>query len=83
MKATDKFAQKIPSKITWQLEETKTGFSAFAEQFSIYTTADDLESLMPQLNEAAALYFEIPDEETISVIQSMLIFKLFSSTTKS
>jgi predicted RNase H-like HicB family nuclease len=71
MKATDKFAQKIPSKITWQLEETKTGFSAFAEQFSIYTTADDLESLMPQLNEAAALYFEIPDEETISFRHSI------------
>jgi transcriptional regulator with XRE-family HTH domain len=73
MKATDKFAQKIPSKIAWQLEETKTGFSAFAEQFSIYTTADDLESLMPQLNEAAALYFEIPDEETISFRHSIYV----------
>ena len=71
MKATNKMAQKKTSKINWQLEETKTGFSAFAEQFSIYTTAGNLESLIPQLNEAAALYFEIPAVETISFRHSI------------
>ena len=53
----------VPSRITWQLEETKTGFSAYSEKFPIYSTARDLESLMPQLNEAAALYFEVSEEE--------------------
>jgi len=55
----------VPSRITWRLEETKTGFSAFSDKYPIYSTARDLESLMPQLNEAAALYFALPaDEET-------------------
>ena len=53
----------VPSRITWQLEETKTGFSAYSEKFPIYSTARDLESLIPQLNEAAALYFEVSEEE--------------------
>jgi hypothetical protein len=53
----------IPTRITWQLEETKTGFSAYSEKYPIYSTARDLESLMPQLNEAAALYFEVPEKE--------------------
>ena len=53
----------VPSRITWQLEETKTGFSAYSEKFPIYSTARDLESLMPQLNEAAALYFAVSEEE--------------------
>jgi transcriptional regulator with XRE-family HTH domain len=53
----------VPSRITWQLEETKTGFSAYSEKFPIYSSARDLESLMPQLNEAAALYFEVSEEE--------------------
>ncbi|MFM2201079.1 MAG: hypothetical protein RL040_279 [Bacteroidota bacterium] len=53
----------VPSRITWQLEETKTGFSAYSEKFPIYSSARDLESLMPQLNEAAALYFEVLEEE--------------------
>ena len=53
----------IPTRITWQLEETKTGFSAYSEKYPIYSTASDLESLMPQLNEAAALYFEVSEEE--------------------
>ena len=63
---TKKAAQQknsVPSRITWQLEETKTGFSAYSEKFPIYSTARDLESLMPQLNEAAALYFEVSSEE--------------------
>jgi hypothetical protein len=53
----------IPTRITWQLEETKTGFSAYSEKYPIYSTARDLESLIPQLNEAAALYFEVPEKE--------------------
>jgi transcriptional regulator with XRE-family HTH domain len=53
----------VPSRITWQLEETKTGFSAYSEKFPIYSSARDLESLMHQLNEAAALYFEVSEEE--------------------
>lgn len=73
MKTKKKSAQKLPSKIKWQLEETKTGFSAFAEEFSLYTTAGDLESLMPQLNEAAALYFEIPAEAKISFKHSICV----------
>ena len=52
-----------PSAITWQLEETKTGFSAYCEKYPLYSTARTLESLMPQLNEAAALYFGISNEE--------------------
>jgi hypothetical protein len=55
----------IPSRITWRLEETKTGFSAYSDKYPIYSTARDLESLMPQLNEAAALYFALPADDEI------------------
>lgn len=54
----------LPSRIVWYLEETKTGFSAYAEKYPIYSTASDLESLMPTLNEAAALYFELTEEDS-------------------
>ena len=73
MKANKKSAQKIPTKIKWQVEQTKTGFSAFAEQYAIYTTADKLETLMPQLNESAALYFEIPVEDQTSFQHSIRV----------
>jgi hypothetical protein len=68
----------IPSRITWQLEETKTGFSAYSVNYPIYSTARNLESLIPQLNEAAGLYFAVSDEEEFPFRHSLRIdFRAF------
>lgn len=63
----------LPSCITWRLEETKTGFSAYSDKYPIYSTARDLESLMPQLNEAAALYFALAGDDEIEFRHSLHI----------
>jgi hypothetical protein len=67
-----------PSGITWQLEKTKTGFSAYSEKYPIYSTARNLELLMPKLNEAAALYFGLPEDKDVQFRHTVHIdFQLF------
>ena len=48
-------------KIKMTVEKTRTGYSAFAEDFPVYTTGKDLESLKAQILEALNLYFEDAD----------------------
>jgi len=50
-------------KINMIVEKTETGFSAYSEEYSIYTTGRTITELMDNAYEAANLYFE--DEEVI------------------
>jgi len=51
-------------KINMILEQTDTGFSAYAEDYPIYTTGKSMPDLINQAYEAAQLYFE--EEKIIS-----------------
>lgn len=55
------------------VEKTDTGFSAFSEEYPIYTTGKTITALMSNGLEAANLYFE---EEKIIVTQENLRFEL-------
>lgn len=55
------------------VEKTDTGFSAFSEEYPIYTTGKTITELMSNGLEAANLYFE---EEKIIVTQENLRFEL-------
>jgi predicted RNase H-like HicB family nuclease len=45
-------------KIEMIVERTKTGYSAFAEKHSVFTTGESLEELKKQMIEALNLYFK-------------------------
>ena len=66
MKTTNK-------KIKMMVEKTDTGFSAFCEDYSIYTTGRTVPELMNNALEAANLYFE---EEKIVIAQENLKFDI-------
>lgn len=63
----------IREKIKMIVEKTDTGFSAFSEEYPIYTTGKTITALMSNGLEAANLYFE---EEKIIVTQENLRFEL-------
>jgi predicted RNase H-like HicB family nuclease len=50
-------------KINMIVEKTETGFSAYSEEYSIYTTGRTITELIDNAYEAANLYFE--DEQVI------------------
>ena len=45
-------------KITIYIEKTKTGFSAYSDQYGIFTTGKSIPALIENTIEAANLYFE-------------------------
>ena len=45
-------------KIEMIVERTKTGYSAYAEKYPVYTVGSSLEELKANLLEAINLYFE-------------------------
>ncbi|MBK8955156.1 MAG: XRE family transcriptional regulator [Saprospiraceae bacterium] len=45
-------------KVEFIVEKTKSGFSAYAEDFPIYTTGKNLAELIGNANEATQLYFD-------------------------
>ena len=45
-------------KVEMIIERTKTGYSAYAEKYSVYTVARSLEALKANMVEALNLYFE-------------------------
>ena len=45
-------------KILVRIEKTKTGFSAYSEDYPVYTTGATINELLDNSNEAFALYFE-------------------------
>ncbi len=48
----------VLKKITVTLEKTSTGFSAFANDYPVYTTGKDIPELIGNTIEALNLYFE-------------------------
>lgn len=45
-------------KITLHVEKTETGYSAYAEDYLVYTVGNNLEELKSNIMEALNLYFE-------------------------
>lgn len=59
-------------KITFTVEKTDTGFSAYANENSVFTTGKTIPELMNNALEASQLYFE---EDTIEVQNENLRFE--------
>ena len=66
MKTTNK-------KIKMMVEKTDTGFSAFAEDYSIYTTGRTIPELIDNALEAANLCFA---DDNIQIVQENLKFEI-------
>jgi transcriptional regulator with XRE-family HTH domain len=65
--------KRLKKKITMIVEKTDTGFSAFSEEFPIYTTGRTVGELMNNSLEAASLNFE---EENILITKDNLKFEI-------
>ncbi len=60
-------------KIVMIMEKTKTGFSAYSRDYSIFTTGKTISELLDNAFEAANLYFE---EEKIQIIHENIRFEI-------
>ncbi len=63
----------LRKKITMIVEKTDTGFSAFSEEYPIYTTGKTITELMNNALEAANLNFE---EKNLTITQENLKFEV-------
>lgn len=63
----------IRKKIKMIVEKTNTGFSAFSEEYPIFTTGRTIPELMENALEAANLYLE---DEQVTVTQENLKFEI-------
>jgi len=60
-------------KITMTVEKTDTGFSAFSEDYPIFTTGQSIPELINNTYEATEFYFE---EESVKVNQNDIKFEI-------
>lgn len=64
-------AQKIRKKVAVKVEKTKTGFSAFAVDYPVFTTGKTMAELSKNIVEALNLYFEddgiVVDEKDVKL----------------
>lgn len=60
-------------KILMTVEKTNTGFSAFSEDYPIFTTGQSIPELINNTYEATKFYFE---EETIKFMQDDIKFEI-------
>ncbi len=67
------FMKTMKKKIIMILERTRTGFSAYAQEYPIYTSAETIPELLNNAFEAANLYFE---EETIFIAHENIMFEI-------
>jgi transcriptional regulator with XRE-family HTH domain len=63
----------LRKKIKMLVEKTDTGFSAFSEEYPIYTTGRTIAELMNNALEAASLNFE---EDKIEITQDKIKFEI-------
>ena len=63
----------IKKKIKLTVEKTDTGFSAFSNDYPIYTTGRTIPELIDNALEASNLYFE---EENVKVVHENLKFEI-------
>jgi hypothetical protein len=68
---------KDQKKLIKVVEKTSTGFSAFAEKYSIFTTAKSIPELLNNAFEAAEMFFEGDFKITRTDIQFELDFQQF------
>jgi len=61
----------VKNKINIIIEKTSTGFSAYSEDYAIFTTARTIPELIGNTVEAANLYFE---DEKIAITQENINF---------
>lgn len=65
--------KKLKKKIKIMVEKTNTGFSAFSEDYPIFTTGKTIPELMDNALEAIQLYFE---DDNIEVNHDNLKFEI-------
>ena len=63
----------IKKKIKMMVEKTDTGFSAFSEDYPVYTTGRTIAELIDNAYEATNLYFE---EQNIQIAHENLKFEI-------
>ena len=70
--------KKLKKKIKMIVEKTNTGFSAFSEDYSVFTTGKSMPELVNNAYEAANLYFEDKNFEVVlENLQFEIDFKQF------
>lgn len=65
--------KKLKKKIKFVVEKTETGFSAFSEEYAVFTTGQTIPELVNNASEAANLYFE---EKGIELTHENLQFEI-------
>lgn len=60
-------------RITMTVEKTNTGFSAYSEEYPIFTTGQSIPELMNRAYEATELYFE---EEKVKIAPTDIKFEI-------
>lgn len=65
--------KKLKKKIKFVVEKTETGFSAFSEEYAVFTTGKTIPELVNNASEAANLYFE---EKGIELTHENLQFEI-------
>ena len=65
--------KKLRKKVKMIVEKTETGFSAFSEEYAVFTTGKTIPELVNNAFEAANLFFE---EEGIEVSHENLQFEI-------
>jgi hypothetical protein len=61
--------KRFKKKIIIKVEKTKTGYSAYAEDYGVYTTSKSISDLYLKLLEALNFYFE--EDETIITSENL------------
>jgi hypothetical protein len=70
--------KKLKKKIKMIVEKTNTGFSAFSEDYSVFTTGKSIPELVNNAYEAANLFFEDKNFEVVlENLQFEIDFKQF------
>jgi predicted RNase H-like HicB family nuclease len=65
--------KKTKKKIKMVVEKTETGFSAFSQEFPVYTTGRTITELIDNAYEASNLYFE---DQNIQISHENLKFEI-------
>ncbi len=60
-------------KIRLNVEKTDSGFSAYSEEYPIFTTGQSVPELINNAYEAAELYFE---EEQVNIVPNDVLFEI-------
>ncbi len=65
--------KKLKRKVVMVLEKTNTGFSAYALEYPVYTTANNIPELLNNAYESVSLFF---DDENIKVLPEQIKFEI-------